>query len=243
MESPSVEQISKEVIPLPKQAQLIVVKDQDSLGRANQFFLDIKAIRKKIDDTFSPIISAARKAHQEAIAQRKKIEEPLIIAEKYLNGQVIVYTIEQEKKRAEEKERLRQEAIKQEMDRRKKEEDERIRQAAELEAVGAVDEAEALMVEAIEEKEKPIEIYAPPPETPKVKLEGASIKEYWSAQVTDLKSLCKAVGEGECPIAYIEANMSALNDQARSLKKEMNIPGVKAISMSSMASTGRYKTA
>jgi len=234
-----VEVVRQEVMPIPDQAKMIVVKDQPSLMRANAFFLDIKALRKKIDDTFSPIIQAAHKTHQEAIAQRKLVEEPLIVAEKYLNGQVTDYKREQDRIRLEEEERLRQEAIKAEAERRQKEEEERLAQAAELEAAGAKEEAEALMNEAIEEKEKPIEIYIPPPATPKVELEGAIVKTYYSAKVTNLAKLIKAVAERRAPENCLEPSMTVLNGLARSLKKEMKIDGVELVVTSSMASTGR----
>ena len=238
-----IEVVTKEVLSVPDRANLIIVKDQVSLTAANQVFLDIKGLRKKIEDTFSPIISAAHRTHQEAIAQRKKIEEPLIVAEKYLNGQVTAYHQEIEKKRREEEEIARQEAVKAEMARRKAEEDDRIRQAAELEAAGATEEAEALVNETVEENQKPIEVYIPPPPTPKVELEGATVKTYWQAEVTDLRALCRAVADGKAAIACVEPNMTVLNAQARALKKEMAIPGVRAVSTSSMASTGKRKAA
>lgn len=252
-----IEVVQAEVLPIPDQAKMIVVRDQPSLSKANDFFLDINALRKKIDDTFSPIISAAHKTHQEAIAQRKKIEEPLIIAERYLNGQVTAYHQEIEKKRRKEEEIARQEAVKAEMARRKAEEDERTRQAAELEAAGATEEAEALVAETVEENQKPIEVYVPPVATPKVELEGATVKTYWRAEVYDLKALCRAIGDGKQPVAYIDpidtqhvdtktgrkGFWPALDKQAQSLKKEMNIPGVRAVSKSSMASTGKRRAA
>ena len=92
-----VEVVRQEILPIPEEAKRIIIKDQTSLARANLLFLQIKILRKKIDDTFSPIIQAAHKTHQEAIAQRKLVEEPLIIAEKYLNGQVTDYKREQDR--------------------------------------------------------------------------------------------------------------------------------------------------
>ncbi len=234
-----IETVKAEVMPIPQQAQMIIVKDQGSLSRANEFYLVIRGLRKKIADTFDPIISKAHAAHKEALSQKSQIEAPLVVAEKWLNGQVTIYHQEMEKKRREEEEILRQEAIKTEMERRKKEEDERLAQATELEKAGAHEEAEALIAETVEEIEKPLEAYIPPPDTPKVKMEGATVKTFWSAEVYDLKVLAKAVGEGRAPLAYIERNMTALNAQARSLKKELNIPGVKAVSTSSMSATGR----
>ncbi len=238
------ETLKTETLPIPTQAKLIVVKDEQSLTKANDFFLVIRALKKKIAITFDPMEEAAKEAKRKAedsrktiVQEREKIEAPLNEAERYLSGQIIDYKREQDRKRAEEEELLRQEAIKNEMERRKKEEDERITQAAELEAAGATEEAEALVAETLEEIQKPVELYVPPPPTPRINLTGASIRTYWSAEVIDLKALCKAVAEGKASIAFIEPNMTALNKQAQSLKKEMNIPGVRAVSTSNMASS------
>jgi len=238
-----IEVVQAEVLPIPEQAKMIVVRDQPSLSKANEFFLTIKALRAKIAATFDPIIKKAHAAHKEALDQKAIIEAPLVTAEKYLNGQVTAYHQEVEKKRREEQEILRQEAVKAEMARRKAEEDERTRQAAELEAAGATEEAEALVVETVEESQKPIEVYVSPVATPKAELEGATVKTYWLAEVTNLRDLCHAVADGKAPLACIEPNMTVLNAQARALKKEMAIPGVRAVSTSSMASTGKRRAA
>jgi hypothetical protein len=238
-----IEIVQAEVLPIPEQAKMIVVRDQPSLSKANDFFLTIKALRKKISQTFDPIIQKAHEAHKEALNQKAIIEAPLVTAERYLNGQVTAYHQEIEKKRREEEEIARQEAVKAEMARRKAEEDERTRQAAELEAAGATEEAEALVAETVEESQKPIEVYVPPVATPKAELEGATVKVYWSAEVTNLRDLCRAVADGKAPIACVEPNMTVLNAQARALKKEMAIPGIRAVSTSSMASTGKRRAA
>ncbi len=241
-----IEIVQKEVLTIPQQARMIVVKDQGSLENANRFFIVIRALKKKIAATFDPMEAAAKEAKRKAEESRKtimeeraKIEAPLNVAEDYLSGQVVGYKREQDRIREEEQEKLRQEAIRIEAGRRKKEEDERVAQAAILEESGATEEAEALVNEAIEEKEKPIEVYIPPPETPKVKLEGASIKTYWSAKVVNLQKLVKAVAENKAPLTCLEANMTTLNGLARSLKKEMKIDGVEVVQTSSMGATGR----
>lgn len=240
-----VEQVRQEVMPIPDQAKMIIVKDQSTLSRANDFFLTIKALRKKIADTFNPIIQKAHEAHKEALNQKALIEAPLIVAETYLNQQVTTYKREQDRLRADKEERNRLEALRNEAIRRLAKENERIAQAAILEASGATEEAEALISEAIEEKEKPIEVYTPPPETPKVKLEGARITEYWSADVHDLRALVNEVAAGRQPLAVIDPidtkkqYWPTLNALAKRLMKELNIPGVRAISRSSMSATGR----
>ena len=241
-----IEIVQKEVMPLSEQIMMIRVQDQPTLVKANDFFLLIRQMRKKIGDVFDPIIEAAKEAKKKAdvaraiaIREKEKIEEPLLRAEAYLNGQIVWYKREQDKIRAEEQEILRQEAIKTELERRKKEEEDRLSQAAALEEAGAHEEAEALISETIEENQKPVEIYIPPPETQKIKLEGATVKEYWHAEVFNLKALCKGIGEGKYPETWVNANMTPLNEQARSRGNEMKIDGVRAVSVDKMAATGR----
>jgi hypothetical protein len=234
-----IETVKQEVMSIPDQAKTIIVKDSKSLTMANEFFLTIKALRKKIGDTFNPIIQKANEAHKEAINQKKIIEAPLLVAEQYLNVQVTAYKREQDRIRREEEERLRRQAIKDEAERRQKEEDESLTKAAELEAAGATEEAEALIAEAIDEKEKPLNVTVPPPETPKVKLEGATVVEYWHAEVTNFRELVKAVANGQADLDCLEPNITVLNGLARRQQKIMAIPGVKAVSTSSMKATGR----
>jgi hypothetical protein len=225
-----IEVIKADVIPIPTEARMILVRDQESLEKANSFFLVIKGLRKKIADTFNPIIQKAHEAHKEALKQKAGVEEPLIVAEKWLNGQVTAYSIEQEKKRRAEEEILRQAAIIAEMERRKKEEENRISQAAALEAAGAKEEAEAVITEAMEEIEKPMEFYVPPPETPKIKLTGATMKTTWDFEI---------VNEALIPRQYLMPDTVKIGRKVRDLKGQANIPGVKVIESKSMAATGR----
>jgi hypothetical protein len=50
----------------------------------------------------------------------------------------------------------------------------------------------------------------------------------WSAVVYDKLSLIKAIAAGDASMEYVEANMTALNQAARSQKDTMKIAGVKA---------------
>jgi hypothetical protein len=225
-----IEVVKAEVMTIPDQAKLILVRDQESLERANSIFITIKGLRKKIEETFSPIISKAFAAHKEAVAQRKKVEEPLILAESWLNAQVTEYHKVQERIRAEEERRLREAAIKAEVERRKAEEEARIKAAAELEAAGAKEEAEAVMAEALEEVDKPMEVYVPPPETPKVTLSGATVKTTWTFEI---------VNEALIPRQFLTPDIVKIGGIVRSLKGQTNIPGVKAVEKKSMVATGR----
>lgn len=246
IETVEIEQVKAKAITFPEQAKAIIVRDQKSLGLANQFFLDIRSLRKEIASYFDPIIEAAKEAKRkadnaraEAVSQKERAEAPLVVAEAYLNGQITDYKREQDRIRQEEEERLRQKAIKEEMERRKKEEDARMKQAAALEKAGAKEEAEALIEETIQAQEEPMQVYVAPPSTPKVELNGMATVTTWHAEVTSLKELCLAVGQGKCPTSYVLANMPTLNSLAVHLNKEMRIPGVKAVSETKSRPTGR----
>jgi hypothetical protein len=240
------EEVKAKTLPIATEAMGIIVRDQTTLIKANQVFLLIDAARKEIKDYFGPIVEKWKETKKSADEGRaltlrkwEKAEEPLVRARMYLDTQIVDYKREQDKKREEEQELLRQEGIKAEMERRKKEEKERLAQAVELEAAGATEEAEALIAETIEENQKPVEVYIPPTATEKVELKGMTTVTNWHAECFDKKALFLAIGQGRCPEAYGDPNMAALNSQATHLKKEMRIPGVKSVSETKSRPTGR----
>lgn len=59
---------------------------------------------------------------------------------------------------------------------------------------------------------------------------GVYGRETWSAEVTDKIALLRGVINGKIPHQALNINTTFLNTQARALKKELNYPGVKAVS-------------
>jgi hypothetical protein len=224
------EEVRQEVMTIPDQAKLILVRDQASMTRASEFFLVIKGLRKKIEDTFGPIISKAFAAHKEAVAQRKKVEEPLVIAENWLNGQMTAYHQEQERIRKAEEDRLRKEALEAELKRRQEEEERKMAEAAALEASGAKDEAEQLMNEAIQLKEEPLTIEHEEPPTPRVETKGIAMVTYWKFRITN---------ESLIPRSYLVPDEEKIGGVVRAMKDKTNIPGIQAYPETKSRSTGR----
>lgn len=56
--------------------------------------------------------------------------------------------------------------------------------------------------------------------------DGVSITPRWKVEEVDIKALCKAVADGLVSSELIEANMTALNKMASSMKEFMKVPGV-----------------
>jgi hypothetical protein len=119
-------------------------------------------------------------------------------------------------------------------------EQERIRIAAERKAQEAArkqaeDEALALatQLEKDGDKEQAAAVISAPVPVPQVVVKssvpagcGKMTQKHYSATVTDIKALAKAVLEGKVPEMAIVGNDVFLNSQARMMKESMNYPGV-----------------
>jgi hypothetical protein len=207
-------ELEQRALAVDEQAKAIIIKNQGQYDEANSFILNIKALQKKVKDTFGPIITKAFQAHKEAKAQETKHLEPLLKAEELIKGKMMGYLREQE-------------AIRQEQERKLQAEAEKKRQEALAKAEVARANGQETKAEKYEEKAS--QIIAPQLATT-VDRGNATVKKQWSAEVTDLMALVKAIAAGQAPITLIVANMPILNAQARALKDQMNYPGVKAVS-------------
>ncbi len=104
-------------------------------------------------------------------------------------------------------------------------------QAAKLEARGKSEQAEEKRMQAaLAPAIAAASVVAPPP-----KSSGISMRETWSAEVENLMELARAVADGRAPLNAIEPNMPMLNGTARAQKDAMNIPGVKAVCVKTVA--------
>ena len=86
-----VQELEKSMLPVPEQAKEIIINSVESYGKAGDILLTIKQFRKKIDETFNPIIQKAHEAHKEALNQKKKVAKPLDDAEKLLKPKIANY--------------------------------------------------------------------------------------------------------------------------------------------------------
>ncbi|HMJ13784.1 MAG TPA: hypothetical protein VK524_20345 [Polyangiaceae bacterium] len=101
-------------------------------------------------------------------------------------------------------------------------------QAQKAQAAGKVEKAEVLL-------ERADAVVAPiiARETPKAA--GLSSRENWYAECTDLAALVAAVAVGTAPLSLLMANDKVLGQQARSLKKDFVVPGVRVWMEKSLA--------
>jgi hypothetical protein len=203
IETTEVKEVTTLALSVPEQAKEISIKTMDDYVRAGEIMLTIKAIRKKITDTFKPIKQKMDAAKQEVLDQERAADAPLKEAEALLSPQIIAWNREQERLRQEEENRLREEA-------RKQEEERRLQEAILAEQAGQKEEAEAIM-------DTPVQV-APvvvPKSVPKVA--GMSIRENWKFKITNERLI---------PREYLKVDEVKIGQVVRALKSATNIPGV-----------------
>lgn len=211
----TVQDIETQVASVPERAKLLTIKTAEDYVAAGELLKVVKGLRAEVDETFDPIIRKQFEAHREAIAQKKKVEAPLVEAENILKPRISAYLTEQERLRKE-AELLAQKKAQEEA------EAQQLTDAALLDEIGETAMANALL------DEKPL---AAPVVMPKTmpKVSGISMSTRYSAQVVSLMELVKAVAAGKAPLLAIQANQTFLNAQARSMKETMSYPGVRVI--------------
>ena len=248
------QELEQQTGAIAQRIPLIAITDQASLEAAVADRAEIKRFLGRVAELFDPIDRAQIEARRVTIAQRKKLEEPALMADKAYSRAMGVYEQEQERLRREAAEREQRERARLEAEERQRvaaeqrrllaeAEEQRLTEAALAEARGDTEAAERLI-------EAPVVV--PPvtarpvfvpvaPSAPRPAAPGVSFRDNWSAEVVDLAALVRAIA-GECPmcrctsphvgsqpITLVAATMPALNQMARALKEAFNVPGVRAV--------------
>jgi hypothetical protein len=167
--------------------------------------LVIKDLRKEIDATFDPIIKKAHEAHKEAVAQKKKVDAPLVEAEGIIKPRIAAWNAEQERLRREEEARLREIA-------RKEEEERQLLAAIDAEQSGDMEESAAIMAEPV---------YVAPVVIPKTvpKVAGIAMKQVWKFRIVNASIV---------PREYMTIDEQKIGAVVRALKDQTRIPGIEA---------------
>jgi hypothetical protein len=221
IEESAIQQVAAKAEDTALTARKVHVTDIATRDEASENLRAVKGLMAEVTSVFGPMKQKAAEAHKTIVAAEKKQLEPLLLAEAYLKRELGAYEEVQRQARVDEARRLEAEA-------RKRAEEEALLEAIHLEESGAKEEAAAVLAAPI--------VVAPvirPQEPPKAA--GVSYRTLYSAVVTDLGALVKAVAEGKVPLAAIQPNMSVLDAQARSLKDTLAWPGVQVRSETSVS--------
>lgn len=196
--------IESAVVVAPETARKLKIADADGYKVAADFLIDVKTLRKKVDDFCDPNISRLHSAHKAAIRDKRRLTDPLDEAERIIKTEIGRYT-------AEEEARQREAAAKAEAELRDREEERRLAEAEALDREGKHAEAMHLIDEPIS---SPAVI--PAPAAPKVG--GLSTSENWTFIVED---------EASVPREFCTPDPVKIRAKVKALKGATAIPGVR----------------
>ena len=211
-----------QAITLYDHAQTVTIATVDDYSNAGALLQDIKNRSKQIDELRKSMTSPLDMAKKKIMDFFRPAADKLNDAATIISRTMIAWENEQERIRKEEERKREEEA-------RKRAEEEALAMATEAEQSGDAELAEAIISQPVEVA--PVKIQSAVPRTAQ-----AFSREVWSAEVTDLMALVKAIATGQAPLNLVQANTTALNGMARSLKSSMKYPGVRAICNKTMTS-------
>lgn len=205
------QQLEKRAGNLPAQVRSLgpKIQDQATLERVNKAKLYIRELRNEVRKVFEPMKKKAYAAYKEILDQYKKVEAPIIEAEKYCDRLLAEWFAEQRRIR-EEAERKRLEAIR----KQKEEEERKLREALEAENAGNKEEAEKIINQVIEAK--PPEVKTPE----KPKLQGVYSRIDYDFEIIDVTKI---------PREYMIPDETLIRKVIRASKGKVVIPGIKVI--------------
>jgi hypothetical protein len=183
----------------------------------------IKSRSKELDDLRRSLTRPLDEAKRRIM---DLFERPMVMltnAEVAIKRGVLTYQREQERVRAEEEARLREQARK---------EQERLLARSQRASAAGKDE----MAEVLEEQASMVPVPIVVSDTPRIS--GLSTRLTWHAEIVDWTALIRAVAEGHVPEVVLLPNLVVLNAQARALKTALDYPGVRAVSDSVVAAGG-----
>lgn len=222
------QELKQEALTVTQKAALVRITDQPSYNQATVLLLEtIIPFRKRWAEYWNPLKKAAHDSWKGITAKFEEGDAPAAQAEKIVKSAIVAWDSEQER-------------IRQEQQRKAQEEAEREAKEKQMAAAIAAEQSGATKEEVDDIFDAPVAVVAAPVAPTYQRAAGISkMRDNWSAEVTDLSKLVKAVAAGKVSYEYLLPNQVALNARAKADKSTMNIPGVVARNVPVIA--GRVK--
>ena len=209
-------ELEEKALSWPQKAAALVIQDQDTYDQAAWLLKDLAALEGEIKAHHAPIKTAAYAAHKAAVAAEKKLLDPIERARQILVQSLVRWDQEQSRIRIALEAEVRKAA-------------ESLAEEAVIQGAIAAEEMGATVEETNGILNTVVTFPVPQVAPTYQRQAGISTRQQWKAEVTDLKALCLAIGQGKCSEKLVEPNMAALNGLARIEKSTLRVPGVRAV--------------
>lgn len=225
---PSKEALETDSRSWAAKARGLQVVDRESCEHASLLLRSIKTLRAQVQAWFAPHIEAAMETKRKAEAARKaladerdRMEAPLVDAEGVLKRTLLAYEAKEEQARLAEERALQAEA-------QRRAEEATLAAAAEMEREATATGNVAMLAEAQDILEQPIEAPVVSLQRQVAKVQGVTYRDNWKAHPeVNVRVLAAAVAAGTVPVTFLLVNMTAINQFARSTQGTQPVPGVK----------------
>lgn len=220
--------LEKRVTKARAEAAAIIIRDQDSLTRANEKSLGLKALIKEVDATFGPIYKKAKETTIQAKETWDQYRLPLDAEYRRIKSEIGTFLTEQDRLKREAEHRAwmaEQEKIRAEAEVGRVAE-EALRKASVAEKNGHNERAEKILNKAAEEETKiseRIEVATAAAAAPipvRAQTIGISTREDWDIELMDVNLV---------PREYLSFDDVKARRDVRASKGAVQIPGVKNI--------------
>ena len=210
-----IKELESMALSVPEKAKQVKIVSNETYVKAGEILVEIKGLRKQINATFDPIIDKAHQAHKEAVAQKRKADAPLVVAEGIIKPALARWDMEQERIRRAEETRLQELA-------RKQEEDCRLQEAVDIERTGDKKLADEILATPVEVA--PVIVAKTVP-----KVAGISFTERWTFRV---------VNPALVPSEFKMLDTAKIGQYARAMKSAGRIPGIEIYSEKNVRGRG-----
>lgn len=218
----------KQLVKLEDYALALHIVDNETYQYAIDMLDKVSDLHKLLESVSERFREPVYRAYVEVREEKQKVLASAEMAIEVLRKKLSEYVVLQEQ--------LFQDELDKRLEDKKKETEERLMEevAAAVEK-GDTERAEKLF-DVLEKRSYTIDIELPHgPDTP----DHVTYREYWTAEIAEpysksIKELCGAIAEGRAPVDLIKLNQKVANEIARSLKDEMNVPGLRVIRKKSL---------
>jgi len=206
-------------VELMAKAEAFSIATPEQFQASGDLLREIKTRQKAVAATRTGITKPMDAAKKRVMDIFKPVAVRLVAAEQTIKGAMLTFT------QAEDARRREEQAARDEVARKERERLER--RAADARTGGHDEKADVLEQNAARS-------IAPQAEEP-TKAEGVHTVTTWHAEVVDLEALIKSVAAGETGVIFLQADMTMLNESARTLKGAFTVPGVRAVAEESVS--------
>ncbi len=199
----------------------------------------MKGLRSDIASWFAPHIEAAKETKRKAdearaalVAEKDRMEAPLVAAEETVKRSLLAFEAEQEQRRWIEEQRLQDEA-------REQAERVTLEAAAAMEREALATGDSGLLQEAQDVLAQPIDVPVVAVASTMPKVKGVVYRDNWKPHPdVDVKALAAAVAVGTVSVTLLSVNWPALNALAKATQGTQPVPGVKFFNDRQIAARG-----